>query len=466
MTLRRRLLIAVATVAAVALAVSGVVTYVAFRSFLYERLDDALRQTALPFGPDEANGADAPGPMQPAYVEIRAQDGTVVRTLAPETGDAKGWTPDLPASIPTPGTTMLADGPAAFLTVPSVEPGGPDFRVKASTAPSGEQLIIALPETDTQDMLRRLALLEAAVAAGALLVAGGVGWWLVRRDLAPLDRLTASVRAVNVDGGLESVPVEDPRTEVGELAGAMNGLLDEVDVAFSQRDATEARLRRFVADASHELRTPVAAVSAYAQLFSLGAEHRPDDLRRSMTGIERETERMRDLIDDLLLLARLDEGEHGAAETSDVSKVAHEAVDAALLVAPERPIALDAPQSAWIRTPEGVVRQVLDNLLSNVRVHTPPGGPCVVTVTDTGGSVILSVSDSGPGVTDEAKEHMFERFWRAQSSRSRDRGGSGLGLAIVASLVEAAHADIAATDTPTGGLTITVTFPTRPHIEA
>lgn len=462
MTLRRRLLVAVATVAAVAITVSGVVTYLAFRAFLYERLDDALRQAALPLGRDGDDEPPDRGPQQPAYVQIRAPDGSVLRTVTPQSGDGAGWTPDLPASIPTPGTTLLADGPATFFTVPSTERGGPDFRVKASTAPDGEQLIIALTTSDAEDVLRRLALLEVGVAAGALLLAALVGWVLVRRDLAPLDRLTSSVRAIDVDRGLDHVPVEDPASEVGELAVAMNGLLVRIDDAFAERAATQARLRQFVADASHELRTPVAAVSAYAQLFDLGADRRPDDLRRSMAGIVRESQRMGDLVEDLLLLARLDQDEADVAGSCDVSLVAADAVDAAGSVGPEWPVTLDAAGPAWADAPAGVVRQILDNLLSNVRAHTPPGTPARVIVSSGHGSVVLSVTDSGPGVSEEQRTHMFERFWRAQPARSRSGGGNGLGLSIVSSLARAIQADVVATDGPDGGLTITVTVPAAP----
>ncbi len=202
-----------------------------------------------------------------------------------------------------------------------------------------EQLIIALPIDEELATLRQLAAIEAVVAGLALVVAGILGWWLVRIGLAPLTLLTEQTRGLGAAGSGHRVDVPQPATEVGELGRqAMNAMLDEVDDAFAQRVATEARLRRFIGDASHELRTPIAAVSAYAELFDLGAERNPADLRRSMDGIRRETARMSELTEDLLVLARLDEARAGHTEPVDLAAVVAEAVTAAQFLDPTRPI--------------------------------------------------------------------------------------------------------------------------------
>jgi two-component system OmpR family sensor kinase len=217
-------------------------------------------------------------------------------------------------------------------------------------------------------------------------------------------------------------------------------------------------LRRFVADASHELRTPLAAVRAYAELFSRGAAARPEDLQRSMTGITREAERMTLLVDDLLLLARLDEGRPLEREPVDLAAVTREAVDAARVVEPQRPIELSV-EPATVTGDEARLRQVLDNLLANARAHTPAGTRVSVSLRPNDGRAELTVADHGPGLSDEQATRAFERFYRADSSRTRASGGSGLGLSIVSAVIEAHGGAAEVRPTPGGGATFVVTLP-------
>src|SRR5439155_3799215 len=215
--------------------------------------------------------------------------------------------------------------------------------------------------------------IEVAVTAAALLAAAAFGWWLVRVGLRPLKEVEATADAI-ADGDLDRrVPGDDAKPEVGRLALAFNTMLGRIQDAFSARDATEARLRRFVADASHELRTPVAAVSAYAELFERGANVRPDDLGRVMTGIRAETARMGDLVEDLLLLARLDEGRPLERKPVELVTVAAQAADASRAVGPDWPVHLEASTPVEVTGDSTRLRQVFDNLLGNVRAHTPPG---------------------------------------------------------------------------------------------
>jgi two-component system OmpR family sensor kinase len=225
-------------------------------------------------------------------------------------------------------------------------------------------------------------------------------------------------------------------------------MLAQIEAAFDAQAASERRLRRFVADASHELRTPLAAVRAYAELFGRGADRRPDDLERAMTGIGRESERMTVLVEDLLLLARLDEGRPLEREPVELDEVVTEAVDAAVAVDPDRPVDLEA-DPVVILGDRDRLRQVLDNLLSNVRAHTPPGSPVRVRVG----------SENGLGMTSEEAARVFERFYRSDSSRSRATGGVGLGLSIVAAVAEAHGGAVTAHSTPGDGATFRITFP-------
>ncbi len=235
-------------------------------------------------------------------------------------------------------------------------------------------------------------------------------------------------------------------------------MLAQIEAAFDAQAASERRLRRFVADASHELRTPLAAVRAYAELFGRGADRRPDDLERAMTGIGRESERMTVLVEDLLLLARLDEGRPLEREPVELDEVVSEAVDAAVAVDPDRPVDLEADPVVVLGDRDRL-RQVLDNLLSNVRAHTPAGSPVRVRVGSENGLAVVEVADSGPGMTSDETARVFERFYRSDSSRSRATGGVGLGLSIVAAVAEAHGGAVSAHSTPGDGATFRITFP-------
>jgi two-component system OmpR family sensor kinase len=257
----------------------------------------------------------------------------------------------------------------------------------------------------------------------------------------------------------------DERTEVGRLGSALNAMLSHIEAAVTTRDsslhaleASESKLRRFVADASHELRTPLAAVRAYAELFTRGAASRPADLERSMTGITRESERMSLLVDDLLLLAHLDEGRPLQHDTVPLEEVVGESVETARTLEPDRPIEADLVPVV-VSGDRDRLRQVVDNLLSNVRAHTPPDAPLRVGLARNGKAAILTVADSGPGLDGEQRAHVFERFYRADPSRARSSGGAGLGLAIVSAVVVAHGGEVGVESTPGEGTTFRIRLP-------
>jgi two-component system, OmpR family, sensor kinase len=246
-------------------------------------------------------------------------------------------------------------------------------------------------------------------------------------------------------------------------------MLGRIEGAFTARDATlsdlrrsQGTLRQFVSDASHELRTPLAAVSAYAELFERGANRHPDDLSRVMAGIRAETARMGELVDDLLLLARMDEGRPLERVPVELVGVGAEAVHAATAVGPEWNFRLDASEPVEVLGDPARLRQVIDNLLSNVRAHTPPGTTATVTVGRRDDMVVLKVEDDGPGITAEEAVRLFERFYRADESRSRSSGGSGLGLSIVWAIVAAHNGTVSASPREGGGSEFMVTLPGAP----
>ena len=380
------------------------------------------------------------------FIEVRSASNTILcRSMQPAPlGSRASANPTLPVRI----TGFVSD--AADFHEPTVYFTSADsqFRFRASVLSggsySGGQLVIGLPMGSTVSTLGRLVGVELAVTGAALIAALLMGWWLVRVSFRPLRAVEATAEAIARGELAERVPGEEARTEVGRLARAINVMLGRIERAFAQRDATEqdlraseGRMRQFVADASHELRTPLTAVSAYAELFEQGAATRADDLQRVMHGIRNETARMGSLVEDLLLLARLDEGRPLEREEVELLGVAAEAVQTASTVGPQWPVRLVAPQPVEIIGDRMRLRQVLDNLLANVRTHCPPGTSCVVTVDKDDHDAVIAVQDDGPGLDPEATSRVFERFFRADASRSRRLGGAGLGLSIVASITKA-----------------------------
>jgi len=458
-----RLTVVVASVLITALGLSSVATYVAFSMYLRERLDGALRDTPIVFANRPAgDGGRGPGPRVAPYVHIIDPDGSVRLVQAGRDAAGHEFTADLPAVLPTVARSDVSGGPAVFFDARSRESAGPRLRVKVSMDSKGEILVLALPRTENESLLRRLAWVEACVATAALLLAAATSFWGLRRRLTPLRRLADAVESLSPDDltARVQVPVDRTSREVNELATVTNALLLRVHDAFTQEQDSQERLRRFVADASHELRTPIAAVSAYAQLFELGAKDRPADLARSMAGIQREAARMRDLAEELLVLATAEEAPASGSRVADLAEVVGQAVEAALAVDPRWPVTVAlGPQVGSAAAEPDQLRRVLDNLLANVRTHTPPGTAAQVEARRDGAEVVIAVADDGPGLTAGERAQMFDRFWRLDRSRSRTAGGSGLGLSIVATIVASSAGRVAASETPGGGLTVTLTLP-------
>ncbi|MDQ1368155.1 MAG: two-component system, OmpR family, sensor kinase [Acidimicrobiaceae bacterium] len=463
MSLRGRLLLAAAAMVTIALVVADFATYSQLRSNLYNQVDARLESFR-----NTAESSSATVGLVGGFVEIRDAADRVVKPI-PDGPDV----PALPTHISdftTSGTSHRAE---AWFNTDSAEPGHRTYRVLATQYPDGSQLITALPLDQVTITLHHQARVDFSVTVLALFGVVALGWWLIRLSLRPLADMERTAAAI-ADGDLaRRVPGDTEVTEVGRLARTLNVMLSRIQDAFAARDATERqlrqseeRLRRFVADASHELRTPVAAVSAYAELFERGAASRPEDLARVLSGIRSETVRMGELVEDLLLLARLDEGRPLEQQPVELVGLAAEAVSAAAAVGPRWPVRLEANHTVEVTGDSARLRQVVDNLLANVRAHTPPGTAATVRVGARAGSGVIEVSDNGPGLPTESGGQVFERFYRADPSRSRQNGGAGLGLAIVAAIVAAHGGTVATTATPGGGATFTVWLPTDPEAAA
>src|SRR5579863_119914 len=488
-SLRARLTAAAAAITVVALVAADFVVFAEFRSYLNRQVDATLETShrAVEVTADEASGGAEPAdhsgvgdvPSQSTFcgvgfetapgmfIEVRAPNGQIVtgsqgREYCPsfQPGE-KTAVPALPKTIT--GFHASAEKRAeqvVYFTVPSATKGGPNFRVRASKLSiGGDVLIVADPIGNISDTLGRLVLIEILVTAGAVLAAVLMGLVLVRIGLRPLRDVRRTADAIT-GGDLEHrVPNANERTEVGHVATALNVMLDRIADAFSELQESEERLRRFVADASHELRTPIAAVSAYSELFRRGASNDAADLSRVLSGIEKESARMGQLVEDLLTLAKLDEGAPAPTDSVELVGLAHEAAETARTVGPQWPLFLEATDAVEVVGDRSALRRVIDNLLSNVRAHTPEGTRATISVKRVGPDAVIEVADEGPGITAEQAEVVFERFFRADRSRSRSTGGSGLGLAIVASVVRAHGGRVEARPRPGGGAVFRVVLP-------
>ncbi len=505
MSLRSRLLIAVGIIALVALAIADVATYKSLESFLYQRVDQQLQQSSGytiqlldkggtlppnfcagpgPYAPPDGDGDgdDGGGGGQPAQdprsnaiqeqaVEVRSVSGDVLEGQnCPAYVDGTPFSPQLPDTIN--GFTTVDGYQVAYFNARSVEAGGPTFRVQATICDTGARLFVAQPLGDTGSTLHQLLLIELAVTGGAVILALFGGFWLVRVGLRPLRDMEATAESIAAGNLTERVPGENEKTEMGRLARTLNVMLARIESAFGARlaserrlRASEARLRRFVADASHELRTPIAAISAYAELFGRGASEQKEDLERLMGGIRNETGRMEHLVADLLLLARLDEGRRMEERSVDLVSLCAEAVQTAATVGPEWPVTFHASRPIEVMGDATSLRQVVDNLLGNVRAHTPPGTQADVAVEPEGDGAVITVTDDGPGMEPEEAAHIFERFYRSDPSRSRAHGGAGLGLSIVSAIVANHGGTVSAEGRIGQGTTFTVHLPAAPPRE-
>ena len=440
----------------------------ALRSYLMNRVDGDLLSTARTFADGPPRGprpfddaGDRRGPSD-YFIRYVSPDGTRSIDVSRPRGDVPSLPPWSQDDAPSPGrpVTLAADGQQWRLVVQPLDRGA-------------GYVVVATSLDEVQAILGRLIVLEAVI--GLLVMAAGavLGYLLVRWTLRPLGQVerTASLIAETADdGGLsQRVPGAESRSEAGHLAASFNAMVDRIEVAFAEREASEAaarasedRMRRFVADASHELRTPLTTIRGFAELYRQGAV--PEvEVPQTMHRIEGEAERMGVLVDDLLLLARLDQRRPIELAPVDVFDVVTEAIAGAHAAHPSRTIGLvtDCPDVAPVVAGDRLrLRQVVDNLLSNAVRHTPEtSGIRVRLDTWDPGWCRLEVADDGPGMTPEQTARAFERFYRVDESRNRESGGAGLGLAIVRSLVLAHEGSVEVVSSPDAGTTFTVRIP-------
>jgi len=465
MSLRLRLLLTLAPLFIVGLVAADIGTHTALQSFLISRVDDQLRsghrsvELALE-GRSFGGGGPGGSPISlPAgtYGELLTPDGAPVaaQSFSGPFGYSDPSTyPVLPTTLP-PRTSQSP----AFLTVDGTGTVS-HYRAYVETADNGDTLVVAVPLDDVDSTLNRLLLIEMGITGGVTLIVLVAIWFVVRRGLRPLERMGRTARSIVASDLSKRVTPATEKTEVGRLGLALNTMLAQLEEAFAERALNEQRLRHFVSDASHELRTPLTSVRGYAELLRRNPQMEREDIVLAMQRVEGETQRMGVLVDDLLLLARLDQGRPLERSPVDLEALVTDACADARAADGGRAITSRVAAPLVVVGDEMRLRQALGNLLRNALVHTPGGSPVEVELRPEDGRAVIEVVDHGPGIPPGQSDRIFERFHRADPGRSRDQGGSGLGLSIAAAVVAAHGGRVSVRPTQGGGATFAIDLPT------
>jgi two-component system OmpR family sensor kinase len=456
LSLRARLLAGMGLVV-VTLVVVALIIATTTRAHLIEQVDDRLAVAGgprFPRPPGDAPGGGGGGD-RPSDFYVGSFDSSGQLTTNAGSDFAGAATPDVSLAQ----AEASADAGGRPFTVDAKEDGGPRYRVVARRFGDDEIGIIAQPLTDVDDTVNQLIFLEVLATGIIVVVLGAVTWWVVRLGIRPIKQMTDTAVRIADGDRTQRVPELSPATEAGELGGALNHMLERLDDAFAQQAASEDRLRRFVADASHELRTPVTTIRGYAELYRVGGLAGGEALDEAMRRTEQEAIRMARLVEDLLNLAKLDEGRPLELRDVDLAELVHDAARDAAAVDPGRVITAEADRPVVVRGDEDRLRQVIANVVGNALVHTPPGTAIELRVDATDGTACIAVTDHGPGMPPEVAAKVTQRFYRADPARARNRGGSGLGMSIADAAVSA-HGGTIGVDSVVGqGTTVTVTLP-------
>jgi two-component system OmpR family sensor kinase len=468
--LRVRLVAAVVLLGALGLAASGFAATTQLHGYLLNRVDDQLVAAAqdVQRHPERGPDTDPGGGRGPSsyLVEYLGNDGKVlVVASAPVDSDdrpqVEGLTPDVVASHKGEAFTLTGKEGAAWRVV------AVPIQARLGSGTAVPTAVVAATQSEVDRTTRRLVWLELLIGLAVLVLIGIVGYVIVRRSLRPLNEVEATAAAI-ADGDLtRRVPELDRRTEVGQLSGSLNAMLGQIEGAFREREqsesaarASEERMRRFIGDASHELRTPLTSIRGFAELHRQGAVGSGEELTRVIRRIEDEAARMGVLVDDLLLLARLDQQRPLERNLVDLKQIGSDAAGDLHAIAPERDVAFeDLGGEALVSGDEARLRQVVANLIANAVTHTPKDAVIRVRAGVLASRAVLEVADTGPGLDADQAGRVFERFYRADASRTRASGGTGLGLSIVAALVTAHGGEVELATEPGAGATFRVLLP-------
>ncbi|MCP2264703.1 sensor histidine kinase [Promicromonospora thailandica] len=472
--LRARLVAIISLLLAAGLGIAGITTTTVVSTFLVGQVDEDLESAAL-------NLSSTLDSLQPSTQQQGLPSDYYVRIVRernePETlgywAVAQFGAPQLPETTYAEAVEAVAAHPKPFTTRGTSSGSGADtWRVVTVPAvyPTGERAVvyIALPLVGMNNTVSIVTRTLIMSGLGIVLLGGLTAWLLVERSLRSLRSVESTAAQIAAGDLTLRVPAAAPGTEMGSLAASLNAMLAQIERAFAAQEASEARMRQFVSDASHELRTPVATIRGYGELYRMGALDSPDKVDDTMTRIEDAARRMGTLVNDLLVLARLDEGRPIAREDVDLVALAHDSAQDLHALDPTREVTVtalddgdDVPDTLVVEGDRDRLRQVVTNLIGNVSRHTPAGTPAEIALgaRPDDGVAVLEVRDHGAGLTEEQGRRIFERFYRADSSRTRESGGSGLGMAIVAAIVGTHGGHVEVADTAGGGLTVRVTLP-------
>ena len=465
----------------VGLSIAGVATTTLLRSYLIAQVDEQLSSSATSYSRTLASVYTRDGNLNAIGVNDWNQFDYALS--AQILGSSADLDPDSKTST-SYGTPVLPD-----VTLATVQDyAGHAFTVRSSKAGSGWRVVVVpVKDTDTsqlvgwvtvarpmgeaQDIVRSAAVAMWTSAAAIMIIGAVAGTWAVRRSLRPLREIEDTAATIAAGDLSRRVPAAPETTEVGRLSASLNGMLTQIEAAFDARTASEERMRRFVADASHELRTPLAAIRGYGELYRMGALTEKEQVDDTMRRIEQSATRMGGLVEDLLALARLDADRPGRTDPVDLAVLATDAAHDLRALDPTREVRVGSlTPGAQGELPTTVVlgdeprlRQVVANLIGNIARHTPAGTPAELRVGRIGDRVVLEVIDHGPGIPPEHAGRVFERFYRVDSSRTREGagtgGGAGLGMAIVAAIVDTHLGSVRIDPTPGGGTTVRVDMP-------
>ena len=488
--LRIKLVAALIAITTLGLVVMGAAGTTVLSHYLVKRVDEQLIGFAGPLGEQVTNaqngfGGPSNGQVQVPgafYAEILNTDGSVAsQTRVPVRGNAS------PPDVPRITSAQAAHLSRSPFTVHSVSGDG-SWRVLVQPLSNGAgTVVVAASLEDVEETVSRLRSIDVVVGLVVLLVLALVSFLVVRRSLRPLTEVEETAEAIARGDLSRRLPDRPEGTEVGSLTTSLNAMLTQIETAFRARQkseqaalASEERMRRFVADASHELRTPLTSIRGFAELYRQGAAVEQQDVERMMRRIEEEATRMGLLVEDLLLLARLDEARPLERAEVDLLTIASDVVADTKAIDSARPVTLEVVDGDGSGAPivigdDARLRQVVANLTSNALAHTPEGTPIAVRVgvtdDDAGRWAFVEVADEGPGLSADQRTRVFERFYRAESSRSRARagqslGGTGLGLSIVAALVAAHDGRVEVESEPGEGATFRVLLPRASALDA
>ncbi|WP_337589569.1 sensor histidine kinase [Arthrobacter sp. ERGS1:01] len=475
-SLRSQLVAIISALLTLSLLALGATTFILLHSFLEDQMDSQLTtfQRSIvqrgtvdtqitgqsPFGFDyyvgfhyldstlaSQNRQGDDKPVYPMYSMLQAQALNGKKFTVPSTDGGAPWR-----------ITVIA--PQSFtLEGPNLVGGSPEYL---------GYVVVGLPYENLNSTMERLAVVIAGVAILTVTLGTMIAYWTVTRSFRPLSRVEKTAAAIAAGDLSRRVDIENPATEVGRLSGSLNTMMAHIEHAFAAQTASEKRMRRFVADASHELRTPLVTIRGFSELYRHGALPNPDAVGTAMGRIESEAKRMGELVEDLLMLARIDEQRPLQLKPVDLLIIGHDAVLDARASARDRTFSVvgldDGPgRSAPTVGDEAKLRQVVTNLMGNALRYTPDGTPVEIMVGtrtgDGGKSSVIKIRDHGPGISEEEAPRIFERFYRADSSRDRNTGGSGLGLAIVSAIVASHDGTVRLEQTPGGGATMVIELP-------